>query len=247
MRSAPPYGWRQTSASSSRLETTAPRSLGERQQQVELLAAQVEGRPSRVAVRAFGSTTRPPMTSSRSAATGAAPAQHGAEPGVELVGADGLDDVVVGAAVEGGHDVGVAVAGAHDDDRHGGDGPQHAQDLLPVDVGQAEVEEHDLGRLVDDGLQRVQARADGGDGVSAVGQRADQSGADGRVVLDDEDGGHEGKATPRRMIHGGIRLRRTSGSVLWARSGWPGPDGVRRDRGMDEGGWPSWLRAAARS
>jgi hypothetical protein len=172
-----------------------PGPLGQGQQQVELLAGQVD-RPAvqdhrpRLGVEDETADDDLPVGRCRGTA-----AQHRSHPGVQLLGADRLDHVVVRTGIQRGHHVGVPVPGTHDDDRNRGDRPQHAQDLLTVDVGQAEVEQDDVGRLVDHRLQGRHARAHCGDCVSAVGQRSRQSGPDRRVVFDHEDAGHEGKPT----------------------------------------------------
>ena len=43
----------------------------------------------------------------------------------------------------------VVVAGCRDDDRRGTDGAQHAQQPDAVEVGQAQVEDHDVGLAAD--------------------------------------------------------------------------------------------------
>ena len=117
-------------------------------------------------------------------------AQHGPDPGVELVGAERLDDVVVGAGVEGGDDRPVVVAGRGHDDRHRADRPQHAQQRRAVEVGQAEVEDDEVGALVDGMPQPRHAGRLRGDGMTAFGQRAHHRRADLGVVLDEQEHGH---------------------------------------------------------
>ena len=74
-------------------------------------------------------------------------AQRRAEPGEELVHAERLGDVVVGAGVEGGDLVGLAFAHREHDDRHVGPAAQAADHLDAVDAGQAEVEDDEVGVL----------------------------------------------------------------------------------------------------
>ena len=72
-------------------------------------------------------------------------ANGGADAGLELGHAEGLGHVVVGPAVEGGHLAVLAAAGRQDDDGHLAplaDPPAHRQ---AVEVGQAEVEDDDVG------------------------------------------------------------------------------------------------------
>jgi hypothetical protein len=70
----------------------------------------------------------------RGTLAGPAP-QDGADPGVELGGAEGLDDVVVGARVEHRDDLGLVVTGRGDDDRDPADPAEHPQRRGAVDVG----------------------------------------------------------------------------------------------------------------
>jgi hypothetical protein len=72
-------------------------------------------------------------------------AQDGAHPGDELAGLEGLDEVVVGAQLEAQHPVGEAVAAGEDEGRAGVLLLQQAQHLQAVHVGQAEVEDGQLG------------------------------------------------------------------------------------------------------
>ena len=66
-------------------------------------------------------------------------------PGEQLGEAEGLGDVVVGAGVEADHDVGLFAAGGEHDDRQALVAcPQGPADGQPVEVGQGEVEEHEV-------------------------------------------------------------------------------------------------------
>ena len=74
--------------------------------------------------------------------------QRGADPGEQLLGVERLRHVVVGAGVERAHLLRLVVArGQHD---HGdlAERPQPAQHVEAVEVGEAEVEEHDVGAAV---------------------------------------------------------------------------------------------------
>ena len=88
---------------------------------------------------------------------GAGPAQQRADAGRQLLGCERLGEVVVGAGLEpGDHVVGVG-PGRHHDDRHvarSADRPAH---LEAVDAGQHDVDEHDVGRLAAEGLERFLA------------------------------------------------------------------------------------------
>ena len=96
-----------------------------------------------------------------------------------------LHDVVDGARLETEYDVDLRIAGSQDDDRHrrvlarGVHG-----DHRPVAVGQTEIEQHEVGRI---GVERVDRRRHGADrgGVVPVGlQRAHEAGSNQRFVLD---------------------------------------------------------------
>ena len=72
-------------------------------------------------------------------------AQGGPQPGQQLVHAEGLRQVVVGAEVEGGDLVGLGLPHREHDDGHGRPAPEAADHVEPVDAGEAEVEEDDVG------------------------------------------------------------------------------------------------------
>ena len=155
-------------------------------------------RPASVQWRPTASTTRSPTVSGSSGSSDAGAAQHRADPRLELVHAEGLDDVVVGAGVQGLHDRGVVVARGHHDDRRAAHGAQHREQAVPVEVGQAQVEQHEVGLLVEGVLQADHPRGGARDRVPAVGERADERGADPGVVLDDQHVCHSGHARAGR-------------------------------------------------
>ena len=137
-------------------------------------------------------------------------AQDRADPRVELRGAEGLDDVVVGTRVEHRDDLGLVVAGRGDDDRDPADAAEHPQYGCAVDVGEPEVEHDDVRAVPDGVLQPGQPGRGGGDGVPALGQPAHERGADRRVVLDDQDLGHpaDDRAPGPRVIGLSVPLGR---------------------------------------
>ncbi len=110
-------------------------------------------------------------------------AKHRANTGHQLAKAERLDHVVVGAELQKQHPVDLLTAGRHHDDRHGRLGPKATTHLPPVQVGQPQVQQHQVG-------------GGSGQGVGAVGhqthvealalQAGPQRLADGRVVLDDQ-------------------------------------------------------------
>ena len=102
-------------------------------------------------------------------------AGHRAQPGEQLVHAERLGHVVVGAGVEGLDLVGaVGPAGQHQD-RHVGPAAQPGDDLDAVHVGQAEVEDDDVGRVARPPAERLGPGGGGADLVAA-GAQVDASG-----------------------------------------------------------------------
>src|ERR1700730_10442497 len=85
------------------------------------------------------------------------PAQRGPEAREQLVHAEGLGDVVVGAGVERGDLHGFGVAGGEHDDRHVAPPAQRSGDVDAVDVGQAEIEDNDVGMVTGRELQPLPA------------------------------------------------------------------------------------------
>jgi hypothetical protein len=107
---------------------------------------------------------------------------HGLHPGQQLGQPDRFDQVVVRAEAQAAHDgTLVAVRGQHQH-RQVGDLAELAQHLQAVDVGQAQVEQHQVGVVV--AGQGVRAALDPGRPVAGRGQRLDQGLADAVVVLD---------------------------------------------------------------
>ena len=72
--------------------------------------------------------------------------QYGPDPCEELAEAKRLDDVVVSAELQTDDPVDLLALGGDDDDRHVGAGAQQPADLGSVDVGEPEVEQHEIGR-----------------------------------------------------------------------------------------------------
>ena len=145
--------------------------------------------PSSVTRRAATSTDRSSSSiadlTARALRVRLAHAEVGGDPGQQFGETERLDDVVDGARLEAEHDVDLRIAGGEHDDRHGRvlAGGVHG-DHRPVAVGQTEVEQHEVGRI---GVERLDRGRDGADrrGVVPVGlERAHEAGRDQRVVLD---------------------------------------------------------------
>ena len=126
------------------------------------------------------------------------PPQERADACVDLLGRERFHDVLVGARVEQPDDLLLAVARRTDDHRHAAHRAHHLEQISAVDVGEAEVEDDDLGRFVDDRLQRGQAERRLVDPVPARGEGTDERDADAIVILHDEHSRHgsQGKARP---------------------------------------------------
>ena len=120
------------------------RAVEQRFQQREL-ARRDRDRPAAVRDLAGGGIERErAVRDLRLGAAGVA-AEHGADARRELLQAEGLDQVVVGAEIEALHPVGDRVARGEDEHRDAVLAPAQAvEDLEPVLAGQAEVEEHEV-------------------------------------------------------------------------------------------------------
>jgi hypothetical protein len=70
--------------------------------------------------------------------------QHRPQPGLQLLGRERLDHVVVGAEVEHPHHLVLVVPRGRHDHRHRADAADHPEHLGAVDVGQTEVEHDDV-------------------------------------------------------------------------------------------------------
>ena len=165
---------------------------------VDLLGGQVDGEP----VGLHDDASSPPPG-------GLGPADGGAQPGQQLVHAEGLGDVVVGARVERLDLLVGGVPGRQHQDRHPGPAAQPLDHLDAVHVGQAQVEDDHVGV------------AGGGEleGGGAVGGRVDlvlaclevdhEGAHDLRLVVDHQHPGHEaclsGSASPLLVRAGPAR------------------------------------------
>ncbi len=126
-------------------------------------------------------------------------AHHGAQPRGELAQAERLGDVVVGAAVETAHPVGLLAARGQHDDRQGA-GLRRAADLAtnldPRDQRQHPVEQYDVRPVLGDAHQRFFAIRGLADLETLLFEVVAQQGDERRLILDDQ---HE------RLGHASVR------------------------------------------
>lgn len=115
---------------------------------------------------------------------GLAPTGDGTNSGHQLAEAEGLDHVVVGAQLEAHHAVDLVAPRRQEDDGHVGQGPHPPAHLVAVDVGQADVEQHDVGNGGGDGLP---AGGDVGHLEALPLETSHQRCGDGLVVFHQED------------------------------------------------------------
>src|SRR6185295_3428864 len=108
-------------------------------------------------------------------AGGLGAAGDGADAGEQFVDAERFGDVVVGAGVERGDLVGAAGAAGQHDDGDGGPAAEAADDLGALHVGQAEVEDDEVGALAGGGVQGGHA-VGGGVDVVVPGAQVDAQG-----------------------------------------------------------------------
>ncbi|MCY1245981.1 hypothetical protein D9M72_591750 [compost metagenome] len=73
-------------------------------------------------------------------------AKGGADARRQLTDPEGLFDVIIGAEIKGGDLFALPVTCRQNDDRHLRPGADVGDDVLAVHVGQAQVEDHDVGR-----------------------------------------------------------------------------------------------------
>jgi hypothetical protein len=140
------------------------------------------------------------------AAAGAA--QHGPDAGDDLFQAEGLGDVVVAAERQPGDLVVVGVAGGEEQHRHRVPGrAQSAQHHETVDVGQHDVEQHQVGVVALGGLDGLVAGGGGHDLEAREAQAGGQQLDDVGLVVDHEQPrlGRAPTGGGEHLVHGGGR------------------------------------------
>ncbi len=128
-------------------------------------------------------------TVERGAAARRPAAQQGAQAGEQLLALERLDEVVVGARVQALDARVDGVARGEHEDRHVVGRAQPAGDLDAVELGQPEVEDHEVGVVGGRLAQRRLAVAGDAHLVAVQAQRALERLGDLVVVLDDEHAG----------------------------------------------------------
>ena len=123
-------------------------------------------------------------------------AQPGAHPRHDLLGLEGLDDVVVGAALQAEHDVDRVALGGEHDDRHAALGPDLPAHLEAVGAGQHEVEQHDVGPLPPERAERRVAVRDDGRLEPLAAQHDAEHLGERRVVVHHEHAALHGQPRP---------------------------------------------------
>ena len=126
--------------------------------------------------------------------------QRGSEAREELVHAERLGDVVVGAGVEGRDLVALGFADGEDDDRHGGPAAQAADHFDAVDSGEAEVEDDEVGVLPGGDRERRLAGLGEVDVVAACAEVGRERAQDLGLVVDDEDARHSAARSRATMV-----------------------------------------------
>ena len=116
-----------------------------------------------------------------------------ADAGQQLGRAEGLGEIVVGAVIEGGDFLRFLIAGGDDDDRRGEPRAKLLENFLAVDVGEAEVEDHEVGRALLGEQQPLLAGVGLGKSIAGFGQRVGEKLPDRRFVFDDEHQGFGGR------------------------------------------------------
>ncbi len=116
--------------------------------------------------------------------------EHGSHPCLELAGAKWFDQVVVGSGIESPDDVFLDTSGGGDDDRDGADRPDHLEQLETVEVGKAQVENHEVGSPLHRRFQTLHGGGCGDDIVAVTGEDARHQVAYLEIVLDQHHSGH---------------------------------------------------------
>ncbi len=122
--------------------------------------------------------------------TEADPAQQGLDPGLQLAGAEGLADVVIGAQLQADDPVGLVGAGGEHDDRHLGQARVFAHPAAEAEavlVGQHHVEDRQVGTGLVHGGTKARAIGHGAHLEAGAAEEGLQQFANFLVVIHQED------------------------------------------------------------
>jgi len=160
----------------------------ERREQVELLRRQPDGIAGNLDRTSGQIDDHIPGRNARRASNGRNTPHHRLDARQQLGEGERLDEVVVGSAAQSLDARGQVSAGGHDDHRPAAEAPQASTQLQPVAVGQAKIEQDEIGRLRTlDRIQRLGGTARAACAVPARGQAIAQRGCEPVVVLDHQD------------------------------------------------------------
>jgi hypothetical protein len=121
------------------------------------------------------------------------PTLHGANPRDELTEPERLHHVVVGADLQEPDAVELVLARGDDDDRDVAPGADAAADLAAVEIGETEIQQHEVSRF--GGVHGLSPAANPGRREPFELEALDEGDADGVVVFDHE---HRGRVVRRR-------------------------------------------------
>ena len=157
-------------------------------EQVELLGGEPDGRLAPADL--VGADVHQDVgVAERASRPRAAAAEQRPDPGQQLLVGEGLDQVVVGAAVEPAHPVGGGVARGQHQDRQVAFRPQPPADLQAVDPGEHHVQDRQVGHPLAGPGEGDRAVGSDLDLVALVDQGAPKRGGDLGVVVDHQDVG----------------------------------------------------------
>jgi hypothetical protein len=115
--------------------------------------------------------------------------EHGSDPGVQLIHGERLGEVVVGARLETVDLVAFVAARREDDDGRRGLAPNAPDHIDAIEIGQAQVEQHQVRSVGVPEAHRFVSRGGGEDFVSAAAEVLGQGLSSAGFVLDEQQRG----------------------------------------------------------
>ena len=114
--------------------------------------------------------------------------QQRADAGQEFARAEWFDEIIVGARIEAGDAILDLALGGEHEDRHGnGESAQLGAEGESIELGQHDVEQDEIGFLLEGTVQAGGTVGGGEDAITFGGQGVLEGGAHGAFVFDDED------------------------------------------------------------